>query len=110
MSAWYLFSAMGFYPGKIPQLLDFQSSLIVDPSSATYTIGTPFFDILSLTLPGADRPLTVTAKGASGGMRYIKSLTIDGRNIRTYILEHADIANGGDLVFEMSDQPQAWPL
>ena len=82
----------------------------MDPASATYTIGTPFFDYLSLTLPGADKPLTVTAKGASRGMRYIKSLTLDGRDIRTYILEHADIASGGDLVIGMSDQPQAWPL
>lgn len=82
----------------------------MDPASATYTIGTPFFDHLSLTLPGASRPLTITAKGASGGKKYIKSLMLDGREIRTFILDHADIANGGDLVFEMSDRPESWPL
>ena len=82
----------------------------MDPASATYTIGTPFFDYLSLILPGVSRPLTVTAKGASEGMKYIKSLTLDGRELRTFILEHGDIANGGDLVFEMSNTPQSWPL
>jgi len=55
-------------------------------------------------------PLTVTAKGASAGMKYIKNLTLDGRELRTFILDHVDIANGGDLVFEMSDTPQSWPL
>lgn len=109
MSAWYLFSAMGFYPGKsLP--LPCPGLQAVDPASATYTIGTPFFDDLSLTLPGASRPLTVTATGASEGMKYIKSLTLDGRELRTFILEHGDIADGGDLVFEMSDTPQSWPL
>lgn len=81
----------------------------MDPASATYTIGTPFFDHLTLTIPGVDRPLTISAKGASGGMKYIKSLTLDGREIRTFVLEHADIAKGGDLVFEMSHTPQHWP-
>jgi putative alpha-1,2-mannosidase len=82
----------------------------VDPASATYTIGTPFFDHLSLTLPGASRPLTITAKGASAGMKYIKNLTLDGRELRTSILDHGDIANGGDLVFETSETPQSWPF
>ena len=43
-------------------------------------------------------------------MKYIKNLTLDGRQLRTFILDHGDIAKGGDLVFEMSDTPQSWPL
>jgi putative alpha-1,2-mannosidase len=82
----------------------------VDPGSATYTIGTPFFDYITLTLPGASRPLTVVAKGASGGMKYIKGVTLDGVPLRTFVLRHEDIKDGADLVFEMSDVPQSWPL
>jgi putative alpha-1,2-mannosidase len=95
MSAWYLFSAMGFYP--------------VDPASATYVVGTPFFDYIALDLP-AGGTIRVTAKGASGGKKkYIKSLTIDGRPHKTVIIDHAQLAHGADLVFEMSDTPQTWP-
>jgi putative alpha-1,2-mannosidase len=82
----------------------------VDPASATYTIGTPFFDHIALTLPGASRPLTVIAKGAGGGMKYIKNVTLDGVPLRTFVLRHDDIKDGADLVFEMSDVPQSWPL
>jgi putative alpha-1,2-mannosidase len=110
MSAWYLFSAMGFYPGMSPFHMLSSADVAVDPASATYTVGTPFFDHISLTLPGASRPLTISAKGASTGMKYIKSVTLNEKALRSFILEHGDIANGGDLVFEMSDSPQSWPL
>jgi putative alpha-1,2-mannosidase len=52
----------------------------------------------------------VIAKGASGGMKYIKSVTLDGSPLRTFVLRYDDIKDGADLVFEMSDVPQSWPL
>lgn len=82
----------------------------MDPASATYTIGTPFFDHITLTLPGASRPLTVTAKGASGGMKYIKGVTLDGVPLWNFVLRHDEIKDGADLIFQMSDTPQSWPL
>ena len=94
MSAWYLFSAMGFYP--------------VDPASATYIIGAPFFDSISLQLPNATRPLSIKAYGASDGRRYVKSVTFNGKPHDSILLYHADIAKGADIVFEMSDTPQVW--
>lgn len=114
MSAWYLFSAMGFYPGT-PSFLSAQNEAvadadtIVDPASATYIIGSPFFDFLSLSLPGAPGPISVKAPGASKGFKYIKSLTINGIPHHSFVLQHADVANGAELVFEMSDTPQSWP-
>lgn len=105
---------MGFYPGKLPLLaltamMFLIAETIVDPASATYIIGTPFFDSLSLSLPGTRRPISVKAPGASKGLQYIKSLTLNGIPHHSFILQHADLANGADLTFEMSDSPQSWP-
>ncbi|KAK4690007.1 hypothetical protein P7C73_g123, partial [Tremellales sp. Uapishka_1] len=94
MSSWYLFSAMGFYP--------------VDPASATYVIGTPFFDRMSILFPGASRPLSVTATGASSGLKYIKSLRIDGTPYESVTISHQSIKDGGDFVFAMVGEPQTW--
>ncbi|TFK88274.1 glycoside hydrolase family 92 protein [Polyporus arcularius HHB13444] len=93
MSAWYLFSALGFYP--------------VNPVSAEYVIGTPFYDKITIDLPGAPKPLVITSTGAPS-RPYIKSVTVNGRSLDTPILTHEDIVAGGHIVFEMSDTPQAW--
>ncbi|KAF7983020.1 hypothetical protein HWV62_24658 [Athelia sp. TMB] len=93
MSAWYLFSALGFYP--------------VDPISGEYIIGTPFFDTVKVRLPGAERPLEIHSRGASK-MPYVKSVKLNGRGIETPVLSHAEIAKGGIIQFEMSGRPEAW--
>ncbi|CDO69451.1 Glycoside Hydrolase Family 92 protein [Trametes cinnabarina] len=93
MSAWYVFSALGFYP--------------VDPVSTEYVIGTPFFDKVTIDLPNAPRPLVITSPGASS-KPYIKSVTVNGRKLSTPILTHADIASGGQIHFEMAAEPQTW--
>ena len=80
----------------------------VDPASATYVIGAPFFDSLTLDIPGAARALSITATGASQGRRYIRSVTIDGQPFGGYKIEHKQIANGADIVFEMESTPQVW--
>ncbi|KAI0365463.1 glycoside hydrolase family 92 protein [Pilatotrama ljubarskyi] len=93
MSAWYIFSALGFYP--------------VDPVSTEYVIGTPFFDKVTIDLPNASKPLVITSSGAPS-RPYIKSVTVKGRSLDTPILTHADIASGGHIHFDMSAEPQAW--
>ncbi|EJD03735.1 glycoside hydrolase family 92 protein [Fomitiporia mediterranea MF3/22] len=93
MSAWYLFSSLGFYP--------------VDPVSNTYVVGAPFFDKVTVKLPGAPRPLVISSSGATS-KKYVKSLTIDGVALDNPVITHAQIARGANIVFEMSDTPQAW--
>ncbi|OSD01869.1 glycoside hydrolase family 92 protein [Trametes coccinea BRFM310] len=93
MSAWYVFSALGFYP--------------VDPVSTDYVIGTPFFDKVTIDLPDAPQPLVITSTGAPS-KPYIRSVTVNGRALSSPILTHADIASGGQIHFEMAAEPQAW--
>ncbi|KAG6815949.1 hypothetical protein H0H93_008766, partial [Arthromyces matolae] len=98
MSAWYIFSAMGFYP--------------VNPVSGEYVVGSPFFDKIKLTLPpsstsSTSKTLTISALGAPT-KPFIKSLTINGRVIDQPIIRHEDIAGGGEIVFEMSEKVERW--
>jgi len=93
MSAWYLFSALGFYP--------------VDPISGNYVVGTPFFDNVKIDFPNAKTPLVISSKGAPKNP-YVKSLSIGGKNVRDPIIKHEQIAQGGTITFEMSSQPESW--
>ncbi|KAJ7174646.1 glycoside hydrolase family 92 protein [Mycena filopes] len=93
MSAWYLFSALGFYP--------------VNPASGEYVVGSPFFDKVTLRLPGRAKPLTITASGAPS-TKYVRALTIDGRAVDSAVIRHAQIAEGAEVVFEMSGVPETW--
>jgi predicted alpha-1,2-mannosidase len=92
MSAWYVISALGFYA--------------VTPGTPRYSIGTPHFNDLTLNV-GHGRQLHIQAKGAESGKFYIHSIRLNGTLInRTYLL-HSEIIRGGQLVFEMSDHPNA---
>ncbi|KAA1478112.1 hypothetical protein DENSPDRAFT_787640 [Dentipellis sp. KUC8613] len=93
MSAWYIFSALGFYP--------------VNPVSGDYIVGTPFFDSITIRLPGAPAPLRITSHGAPK-KPYIKSLTVNGEKLSDPVITHEQIVRGGDIVFEMSSEPQPW--
>ena len=87
MSAWYVFSAMGFYP--------------FDPCGGEYVLGAP--QVPRATLRLADgKTFTVVAKGLSKSNKYVKSVTLNGRLITDWKLRHADIVKGGELVFEMA--------
>ncbi|GLB33162.1 putative glycosyl hydrolase family 92 [Lyophyllum shimeji] len=98
MSAWYIFTAMGFYP--------------VNPVSGEYVVGSPFFDKISIDLPPTpqnkkSRKLTISAPGAPT-KPYVKSLTVNGRKVDWPIISHEEIKDGGEIVFEMSATPEAW--
>jgi predicted alpha-1,2-mannosidase len=93
MSAWYIFSAMGFYP--------------VTPGSPVYAIGSPLFEKATIML---DKPykrgtFTVIAKNQSPQNKYIQSATLNGKPLDEPFIRHADIANGSTLVFLMGAQP-----
>ena len=87
MSAWYLFAAMGFYP--------------VNPCGGAYVIGAPQVPKVTMRLAGG-KTFTMTAKNFSKDDKYVKSVMLNGRPLERSVLNHADIANGGELVFEMA--------
>ncbi|WP_344635247.1 GH92 family glycosyl hydrolase [Kitasatospora cystarginea] len=93
MSAWYLFSAMGFYP--------------VNPASGQYVVGSPFFDKVTLDLPGTSRPLVISSPNAPSSP-YVQALSLNGRAITEPFLRHEDLTGGGELDFTMNTAPQAW--
>ena len=93
MSAWYVFSALGFYP--------------VNPVSGEYVLGSPLFDQSALYLPN-NKSFVVRAINNSPDNKYIQSVRLNGKKYtRTYIT-HADILQGGVLEIVMGDKPSAW--
>ncbi|KAH7915906.1 glycoside hydrolase family 92 protein [Hygrophoropsis aurantiaca] len=91
-SAWYLFSALGFYP--------------VNPVSGEYVVGSPFFDIVHVDFPNG-KNLNILASGATVN-QYVRSLSVNGHQIENPILTHDQILNGGLFQFDMSGAPQKW--
>lgn len=86
MSAWYIFSAMGFYP--------------VNPASGEYYLGTPLFDSCTLNLENG-RKFTVTASRRTPGSYGVKSVKLNGKPLKSTRLRHSDIVAGGTLEFIM---------
>jgi hypothetical protein len=93
MSAWYIFSSLGFYP--------------VTPGSNEYVIGTPLFPKATINLESGEQ-FTVTAKLISEQNRYIKSAKLNGKTLSRNFLRHEEIMNGGSLEFEMTSTPSDW--
>jgi predicted alpha-1,2-mannosidase len=98
MSAWYIFSSLGFYP--------------VTPGSNQYIIGSPLFKKATINLESrgksGGKSFTVEAKNQSKENKYIKSAKLNGQKYAFSYLNHQDIINGGTLVFEMTNQPTNW--
>lgn len=108
MSAWYLFSAMGFYP--------------FNPCGGEYVIGAPQVPKVTLRVSRSRRwksyngnsefhcttttsdydSFTITAKNLSKENKFVKSVTLNGKPITDWKIRHADIVAGGELVFEMT--------
>jgi predicted alpha-1,2-mannosidase len=87
MSAWYIFSVMGFYP--------------VNPAAGQYVFGAPQIGKITLRLPG-QKTFTVEAKGLSKDNRYVASIELNGQLYDKPYLSHRDIMKGGRLVFTMA--------
>ncbi len=90
MSAWYIFSAMGFYP--------------VCPGSNQLVIGAPYLPYMKIHL-GNDKYLTIKAKDVSDSKRYIKRVKLNGQLYSKAYLTYEDIKDGADLEFVMSATP-----
>ena len=86
MSAWYMFSAMGFYP--------------VDPVSGNYVFGAPQMPKIVLHLADG-KTFTVIADGISKEHKYIDSITLNGEPYTKNYISHEDILKGGTLVYKM---------
>lgn len=91
-SAWYVFSALGFYPLEV--------------GSGDYTIGTPLFD--SATLNIGDKKLVINAPGASEGKDYVAGASINGTAITETTFDGDLLRAGGTLDFTMSDTASTW--
>jgi predicted alpha-1,2-mannosidase len=89
-SAWYVFSAIGFYP--------------VCPGSNQYVVGSPLFNKVTITLENGNQ-FIVDALNNDTESRYIKGATLNGKPFNLNWVSDSDIMNGGKLVMEMSPQP-----
>lgn len=87
LSAWYIFSSMGFYP--------------VCPGKAEYTIGSPVFDELTMKLNNGNI-FRIVAKNNSPEAVYIESITLNGEELNSFFIDHEDIMKGGELIFTMT--------
>ncbi len=90
MSAWLVFTALGFYP--------------VAPGSNEYVIGRPFVEKAVLTLDGGKR-FTVRTQGLSDTHPYVARVTLNGKPLDRVFLRDAEIRSGGELVFTMGATP-----
>ena len=88
-SAWYVFSALGFYP--------------VCPGSNEYAVGTPLFKKVTVTRP--DGRFTIEAPANSADNYYVGGMKVNGKAWNHNFLRHEDLAGGARVVFDMTDKP-----
>lgn len=91
MSAWYLFSALGFYP--------------VAPGNDQYSLGSPLVKKAVVNLENGKK-FTVEAVNQSDKNVYVSSVTLNGKPLNRRYLTHSEIMNGGHVVFQMSQEPK----
>ncbi|MCG8502908.1 MAG: glycoside hydrolase family 92 protein, partial [Firmicutes bacterium] len=90
MSAWYIFSSLGFYP--------------VCPGKPIYDIGTPMWEKAEIRLENGNT-FTITANNVSKENIYVKSIKLNGKKLDGLFLKHEEIMKGGEIVFKMSSKP-----
>ncbi|NQX86106.1 MAG: glycoside hydrolase family 92 protein [Flavobacteriaceae bacterium] len=91
MSAWYIFSSLGFYP--------------VTPGSPYYALGSPLIKDAKIHLSN-NKTLNIKAINQSTENIYVHRITLNGKPLES-LLSHHDLINGGELIFEMSHLPKA---
>jgi predicted alpha-1,2-mannosidase len=89
MSAWYIFSTLGFYP--------------VAPGSDQYSIGSPAIQNAVIEV-GNGKTFTINVKNQSDKNVYVKKALLNGKPLNSMFLSHADIMNGGEITFYMAAQ------
>jgi hypothetical protein len=90
MSAWYILSAIGFYP--------------VCPGTDQYVFGSPLFDEVTIDV-GNGKTFVIKATNNSQNNKYIQSISLNGRDYKKTYLTHETIMNGGEIVFKMAAKP-----
>jgi hypothetical protein len=94
MSSWYVLSAMGLYS--------------VTPGSDLYAIGTPLFEETAIHLEN-DKDFIIKAKNLTDQNFYIQSASLNGAPYNKSFISHSDIMKGGELVFNMGNEPnKSW--
>jgi putative alpha-1,2-mannosidase len=91
MSAWYIFSALGFYP--------------VVPGSPNYALGSPLMEEAVLHLDNGNS-VKIVAKNQSAKNIYVQRVSIDGKKLNRNYLTHDEITKSKEIVFEMSSKPK----
>ena len=89
-SAWYVFSAMGFYP--------------VTPATDEYVLGSPIFDKVTIHLANGKKILLETNDNSDEN-RYIQRLRINGKNYSKNYIKHSELMKGAHLRFDMGSSP-----
>ncbi len=89
-SAWYVFSALGFYP--------------VCPGSGEYALGAPLFKNVKLNLENG-KTVNISAPDNSDSNRYVEKMTLNGKNYDKNYLNHTDLVSGADIKFDMTSNP-----
>jgi predicted alpha-1,2-mannosidase len=90
MSAWFVFSAMGFYP--------------VNPAEGVYVIGTPLFTKVVIDI-GEGRSFTIRTRHLTKENKYIQAATLHDEPLTRSYIRHYEIMDGGELILEMGPQP-----
>jgi predicted alpha-1,2-mannosidase len=89
MSAWYIFSALGFYP--------------VAPGSDEYQIGSPIINKATIHLENG-KTLNITVQNQSKDNQYVQKVLVNNKPIVGTTIRHTDIMNGGEFIFVMSNK------
>ena len=90
MSAWYVLSALGFYP--------------VNPANGLYVFGSPVINEATLKLQG-NKTFHVVVKNNGPHNKYINAMQLNGKSYNKTYFAHTDIMNGGELIINMGDKP-----
>jgi predicted alpha-1,2-mannosidase len=90
MSAWYIFSSIGFYP--------------LNPSNGAYVFGSPLFDDVTMKLQD-NKTFRVIAENNSDKNIYIQSVELNGKDYKYSYITHKDLTKGGTLKFTMGPKP-----
>ena len=92
MSAWYVLSSLGMYE--------------VEPAGGRYWFGSPLFDRAEIAVPGGT--FTIVAENNSSENKYIRRVWLNGRPYTKSWIGHEEVMAGGELRFEMDDEPHVW--
>jgi predicted alpha-1,2-mannosidase len=90
-SAWYVFSALGFYP--------------VTPGTDQYVFGSPLFNKVTLDFENG-KTLTIESPENSSGNIYVRDITLNNKKVYTNFITHSELTKGGKLRFKMSASPE----